>query len=77
MIGSPSKLGEWKAQGGLKLNYTGESVWQGSCVLQKDDFPITYPFSFSCLYLLLKEVDCSFFFSLLPEALTSVYIQIC
>ncbi|KAL3533414.1 hypothetical protein ACH5RR_006935 [Cinchona calisaya] len=28
VIGSPLKLGQWKARGGLKLNYTGESVWQ-------------------------------------------------
>ncbi|CAI9099424.1 OLC1v1036244C3 [Oldenlandia corymbosa var. corymbosa] len=43
VIGSSLKLGQWKAQGGLKLSYTGESVWQGSCVMQKKDFPLTYP----------------------------------
>nr|XP_027066920.1 4-alpha-glucanotransferase DPE2-like [Coffea arabica] len=42
VLGSPLKLGQWKAQGGLKLNYAGESVWQADCVMQKDDFPLKY-----------------------------------
>ncbi|GMP97966.1 hypothetical protein CsSME_00046023 [Camellia sinensis var. sinensis] len=47
VIGSSVKLGRWKVQDGLKLNYAGESIWQADCVMQKDDFPIKYPF-FGC-----------------------------
>ena len=51
MIGSSVKLGRWKVQNGLKLNYAGESIWEADCVMQKDDFPIKYPFSFARLVL--------------------------
>lgn len=44
VIGSPVKLGQWKVQDGLKLSYSGESIWQGECVLPKDDFPIKYKY---------------------------------
>ncbi|CAK9178925.1 unnamed protein product, partial [Ilex paraguariensis] len=44
VIGNALKLGLWKVQDGLELNYAGESMWQADCVMQKDDFPIKYPF---------------------------------
>lgn len=44
MIGSPQKLGQWKADSGLKLSYAGDSIWQADCVMGKEDFPIKYPF---------------------------------
>lgn len=44
MIGSNTKLGQWKVENGLKLNYFGESVWLAECVMQRSDFPIRYPF---------------------------------
>lgn len=47
MIGSNSKLGEWKAENAFKLNYAGESVWVGESVMRKDEFPIKYPFDYS------------------------------
>lgn len=43
VIGHPLKLGRWKVQDGLKLDYAGESIWQANSVMQKDDFPIRYP----------------------------------
>ncbi|KAM7270713.1 hypothetical protein ACFE04_029927 [Oxalis oulophora] len=43
VIGSPTKLGQWKVQDGLKLSYTGDSMWEGDCVVSKIDFPIKYP----------------------------------
>ncbi|KAG5536225.1 hypothetical protein RHGRI_023866 [Rhododendron griersonianum] len=43
VIGSYMKLGQWKVQDGLKLYYAGDSIWQADCVVQKDDFPIKYP----------------------------------
>lgn len=45
VIGSPLKLGRWKVQDGLKLNYAGESIWQADCVVPKEDFPIKYKYS--------------------------------
>lgn len=42
VIGSPLKLGHWKVQDGLKLSYAGDSIWQGDCMMGKDDFPIKY-----------------------------------
>ncbi|XP_057505875.1 4-alpha-glucanotransferase DPE2 [Actinidia eriantha] len=45
VIGSSVKLGRWKVQDGLKLNYAGESIWEADCVMQKDDFPIKYKYS--------------------------------
>lgn len=47
MIGSPQKLGQWKTEGGLKLSYAGDSIWQADCVMGKEDFPIKYPFEVS------------------------------
>ncbi|KAG6737020.1 hypothetical protein POTOM_060020 [Populus tomentosa] len=44
VIGSTAKLGQWKVQDGLKLNYAGDSVWQADALMQKGDFPIKYPF---------------------------------
>ncbi|KAH7511699.1 hypothetical protein FEM48_Zijuj12G0010400 [Ziziphus jujuba var. spinosa] len=32
VIGSSSNLGQWKVQNGLKLSYSGESVWHADCV---------------------------------------------
>lgn len=43
VIGSSSKLGLWKLENGLKLTYSGESIWHADCMLQKGDFPIKYP----------------------------------
>ncbi|XP_057249169.1 4-alpha-glucanotransferase DPE2 isoform X2 [Beta vulgaris subsp. vulgaris] len=42
VIGSPQKLGQWKTEGGLKLSYAGDSIWQADCVMGKEDFPIKY-----------------------------------
>ncbi|XP_057549848.1 4-alpha-glucanotransferase DPE2 [Amaranthus tricolor] len=42
VIGSPQKLGQWKAESGLKLSYAGDSIWQADCVMGKEDFPIKY-----------------------------------
>lgn len=44
VIGSNTKLGQWKVENGLKLSYFGESVWQAECLMQRSDFPIKYPF---------------------------------
>ncbi|KAL6225879.1 hypothetical protein ACLB2K_004728 [Fragaria x ananassa] len=44
IIGSCSKLGNWKAQDGLKLFYAGDSTWHADCVLPKGDFPIKYKY---------------------------------
>ncbi|KAJ9547973.1 hypothetical protein OSB04_020516, partial [Centaurea solstitialis] len=33
VIGSSEELGRWKVQDGLKLNYVGESIWEGDCEL--------------------------------------------
>ncbi|KAL2480812.1 4-alpha-glucanotransferase DPE2 [Abeliophyllum distichum] len=49
VIGSPLKLGQWKVQDRLILNYTGESIWQAECVMRKEDFPVKYPFWY-CKY---------------------------
>ncbi|KAL9336080.1 hypothetical protein Peur_070568 [Populus x canadensis] len=49
VIGSNAKLGQWKVQDGLKLNYAGYSVWQADALMQKGDFPIKYPFEY-CKY---------------------------
>ncbi|KAK3010333.1 hypothetical protein RJ639_013026 [Escallonia herrerae] len=43
VIGSTLRLGQWKIQDGLKLHYSGDSVWQAYCVMRKDEFPIKYP----------------------------------
>lgn len=42
VIGSPSKLGQWKTEGALKLSYAGDSVWVVESVMKKDEFPIKY-----------------------------------
>ncbi|CAK8543013.1 unnamed protein product [Lathyrus sativus] len=44
VIGSNTKLGQWKVENGLKLSYVGEFVWLAECVMQRSDFPIRYPF---------------------------------
>ncbi|KAK7396064.1 hypothetical protein VNO78_16802 [Psophocarpus tetragonolobus] len=44
VIGSNTKLGQWKVENGLKLSYFGESIWKAECVMQKRDFPLKYPF---------------------------------
>ncbi|KAL8208493.1 hypothetical protein R6Q57_007905 [Mikania cordata] len=44
VIGSYGELGKWKVQDGLKLNYTGESVWEGDCVVPKAAFPLKYKY---------------------------------
>ncbi|GLT77810.1 hypothetical protein SLA2020_493670 [Shorea laevis] len=44
VIGNNAKLGQWKAQDGLKLSYAGGSIWEADCVIQRDNFPIKYPF---------------------------------
>ncbi|KHN08918.1 4-alpha-glucanotransferase DPE2 [Glycine soja] len=35
VIGSNTKLGQWKVENGLKLSYFGESVWKAECVMQR------------------------------------------
>ncbi|MBA0662181.1 hypothetical protein Goklo_006360 [Gossypium klotzschianum] len=50
VIGSSTKLGNWKVQDGLKLHYTGEYIWEAYCVIPRGDFPIRYPF----LYMFLE-----------------------
>lgn len=44
VIGSSSKLGQWKVQNGIKLSHAGDSIWHGDCILQFSDFPLKYPF---------------------------------
>ncbi|TYK09642.1 4-alpha-glucanotransferase DPE2 isoform X2 [Cucumis melo var. makuwa] len=34
VIGSSSKLGQWKVQNGIKLSHAGDSIWHGDCILQ-------------------------------------------
>ncbi|XP_011079098.1 4-alpha-glucanotransferase DPE2 [Sesamum indicum] len=53
VIGSPSNLGRWKIEDGLKLNYAGESVWLAGSVMRKDDFPIKYRY---CKYSKAKNL---------------------
>lgn len=43
VIGNSLKLGRWKVQDSLKLNYAGESLWQADCIMPKDDIPLKYP----------------------------------
>lgn len=49
VIGGTSKLGKWKIEGGLKVSYAGESIWETDCVIQRGDIPFQY--SFGILYL--------------------------
>ncbi|CAJ1916795.1 unnamed protein product [Sphenostylis stenocarpa] len=35
VIGSNTKLGQWKAENGLKLSYFGESVWKAECLMHR------------------------------------------
>ncbi|CAB4286026.1 unnamed protein product [Prunus armeniaca] len=35
IIGNTLKLGQWNVQNGLKLSYSGESIWHADCVLPK------------------------------------------
>lgn len=44
VIGSSLKLGQWKVQNGVRLNYSGDSFWQADCVMGKDDFPLKYKY---------------------------------
>lgn len=44
IIGNTLKLGQWNVQNGLKLSYSGESIWHADCVLPKGDFPIKYKY---------------------------------
>nr|XP_043619388.1 4-alpha-glucanotransferase DPE2 isoform X2 [Erigeron canadensis] len=44
VIGSLGELGRWKVHDGLKLNYAGESVWEGDCVVPKGAFPLKYKY---------------------------------
>ncbi|XP_047953128.1 4-alpha-glucanotransferase DPE2 [Salvia hispanica] len=53
VIGSPSKLGQWKTEGALKLSYAGESVWVAESVLKKDEFPVKYRY---CKYGKTKKL---------------------
>ncbi|KAF9679489.1 hypothetical protein SADUNF_Sadunf06G0020200 [Salix dunnii] len=40
VIGSTAKLGQWKVQDGLKLNYAGDSIWQADVVIQNGNFSL-------------------------------------
>eukprot|EP00257_Ricinus_communis_P026524 XP_025013938.1 4-alpha-glucanotransferase DPE2 isoform X2 [Ricinus communis] len=42
VIGSTSKLGQWKVQNGLKLSYAGDLIWQADLLMPRSDFPIKY-----------------------------------
>ncbi|EOY08695.1 Disproportionating enzyme 2 isoform 1 [Theobroma cacao] len=44
VIGSSTKLGNWNVQDGLKLQYTGEYIWEAYCVIPRSDFPIKYKY---------------------------------
>ncbi|TYJ30228.1 hypothetical protein E1A91_A06G118800v1 [Gossypium mustelinum] len=44
VIGSSTKLGNWKVQDGLKLHYTGKYIWEAYCVIPRGDFPIRYKY---------------------------------
>ncbi|KAJ4828347.1 4-alpha-glucanotransferase dpe2 [Turnera subulata] len=62
VIGSSEKLGRWKVEGGLKLSYAGDSVWQADFVAPKADFPVRYPFASVFCYTLIfpcKAGSCS------------------
>lgn len=48
VTGSAAQLGQWSFQGGLKLSYAGESIWQADCVVSKEDFPIKYKYYQDC-----------------------------
>ncbi|XP_010036394.2 4-alpha-glucanotransferase DPE2 isoform X2 [Eucalyptus grandis] len=47
VIGSCSKLGQWKIQNGVKLSHGGDSVWHADCVVRRGDFPLKYKY---CTY---------------------------
>ncbi|XP_042003319.1 4-alpha-glucanotransferase DPE2-like [Salvia splendens] len=53
VIGSPSKLGQWKTDGALKLSYADESVWVAESVIKKDEFPVKYRY---CKYGKTKKL---------------------
>lgn len=47
-------MGQWNVQNGLKLSYSGDSIWHADCVVRKSDFPLKYPCgSFSLEFFLL------------------------
>ena len=76
VIGSSSKLGQWKVQNGIKLSYAGDSIWHGDCILQHTDFPLKYPevsFFFQLEYLSMNMFLSSLVISLsLYSSLTTV-----
>ncbi|XP_010508798.1 PREDICTED: 4-alpha-glucanotransferase DPE2 [Camelina sativa] len=42
VLGTPTKLGKWKVENGLRLNYVDDSIWEADCLIPKADFPIKY-----------------------------------
>ncbi|XP_010525431.1 PREDICTED: 4-alpha-glucanotransferase DPE2 isoform X2 [Tarenaya hassleriana] len=42
VLGTSEKLGKWKVEGGLSLNYVGDSVWEADCLIPRADLPIKY-----------------------------------
>uniref|UniRef100_A0A1J3EMA5 4-alpha-glucanotransferase n=1 Tax=Noccaea caerulescens TaxID=107243 RepID=A0A1J3EMA5_NOCCA len=42
VLGTPGKLGKWKIENGLRLNYVGDSMWEADCLIPKAEFPIKY-----------------------------------
>lgn len=43
VVGSSSKLGNWKIKDGHKLSYAGDSIWKAEVAIPIDEFPIKYP----------------------------------
>lgn len=44
IMGTASRLGQWRVQDGLKLCYAGDSIWRADCLVRKDEFPIKYKY---------------------------------
>ncbi|GAV89138.1 CBM_20 domain-containing protein/Glyco_hydro_77 domain-containing protein [Cephalotus follicularis] len=44
VIGSSTRLGQWKVDNGIKLTCAGDSIWEADYVMQKGDFPIKYKY---------------------------------
>lgn len=44
VLGTAAKLGKWKVENGLRLNYVDDSTWEADCLIPKADFPIKYPY---------------------------------
>ncbi|KAH0468674.1 hypothetical protein IEQ34_001906 [Dendrobium chrysotoxum] len=55
VTGSVSQLGQWRIEDGLKLNYTGESIWESYSIVRKVDFPIKYPSKIHPILILSKN----------------------